>query len=422
MNKKLTTKQGAASLYVVIFTTLLLGIITIGFVRIMLSESIQTSNTDLSQSAYDSALAGIEDAKLALLRYHDCISQGATAASGGECGPAIAAIQKDNSKADCDLVREMLGRKDGSNETMIQSSAGASGAGADMEQAYTCVLVDENSPNYLSQLNGSYHTKMIPLRPSPNQVGNIKQIRIEWYSDLNANNQAVNMQKPAAKTETTNKPANSDTNTGLFPALPNSNAYYAPPTLGVQLFQTATTFNLSQLNTNSGAQTDRGTLLLYPSSATNLTNTIGTGANIGFPASSDKAANTPIPVRCNGSGYRCSVTIQIPDPIGGARSDASAFLRVFLPYGSPETDFSVTLLDGNGGILPFLGVQASIDATGRANDLFRRIESRVELVDIYYPFPEYSALLPEATANSGNIDKNFFVTRDASGALRSGQI
>ena len=56
-------RKGAASLYVVIFATILFGVITLSFIRIILSESSQTSNDDLSQSAYDSALAGVEDAK-----------------------------------------------------------------------------------------------------------------------------------------------------------------------------------------------------------------------------------------------------------------------------------------------------------------------------------------------------------------------
>ena len=61
------TKKGMASLYLVAFTTLLLGVLTMSFVRVMVTESKESSNSDLSQSAYDSALAGIEDAKTAII-------------------------------------------------------------------------------------------------------------------------------------------------------------------------------------------------------------------------------------------------------------------------------------------------------------------------------------------------------------------
>jgi hypothetical protein len=51
------TRKAAASIYIVIFTTTLLGVIALSFVRIMLSESLRTINYSLSQSAYHSSLA-----------------------------------------------------------------------------------------------------------------------------------------------------------------------------------------------------------------------------------------------------------------------------------------------------------------------------------------------------------------------------
>ena len=69
-------REGAASFYVVAFATLVFVIIAVSFAAVVVAEMVRTSNADLSQSAYDSALAGIEDAKLAFYNYQMCKEQG----------------------------------------------------------------------------------------------------------------------------------------------------------------------------------------------------------------------------------------------------------------------------------------------------------------------------------------------------------
>ena len=402
------TKTGAASLYVVIFTTLLLGILTLGFVRIMLSDSLQTTNTDLSQSAFDSALAGIEDAKVAILKYHACGTDG----DAEGCADVRKAMNNEENTPDanCDVVREALGRP-GELETPVQA---ADGAGSELEQAYTCVLISNRTSNYLSQLNSNYHAKLVPLQIT-GDLNSIQAVKLEWYSTTNHNDNPAVI-NPIGNSNT-NKPSsiNKITNTGLFPAL-NANTPPSPPTIGVQLIQTGTTFSLLELDTNQVDATDRGTLLLVPSTSESAAKgKIASNHTTGFPASSDKAINTPIPVQCSSATdpdsltpYFCTTILEIPKQIGTSRG--TAFLRVFLPYGTPNTDFSVTVCSDKdcNNILGFDGVQASIDATGRANNLFRRVEARVELVDIYFPYPEYSVSL---NSIENTLTKNFWVTK-----------
>ena len=435
MNTK--TKTGAASLYVVIFTTLLLGIITLGFIRIMLSEAIQTSNNDLSQSAFDSALAGIEDAKVLLLKYHECLNGDATTVTSEDCDKIINAIQAPNSASNCDIVRGLLfGREAGDqHETIIQSS---DGTGDEMEQAYTCVLISETNPDYLGQLNSSYHSKMIPIRttdlPTLNQLN---YIRLDWYSTTNADQFGYNLTPPDSELKSNNKPADYEdkANTGLLPALDNTNPT-TPPALGVQFFQTDPSFRYDQLSVNSNSGTDRGSLFLVPTNDPRLAapTIVESNTSTGFTASADKAINLPIPIRCQPSGnpegasYYCTAILGIPKPFGGgSRNESSTFLRVFLPYGTPDTDFSVALCNNtnpnsctdSANIMPFLGVQARIDATGRANDLFRRVEARVELVDVYFPYPEYVAAI---TSTKDALNKNFWVTSNNWNGYDSGYI
>ena len=77
-------KKGAASFYVVAFSTLILVVIAASFATVVISEVIRGSNDDLSQSAYDAALAGVEDARLAYANYRRCLlkNTGATAPNG----------------------------------------------------------------------------------------------------------------------------------------------------------------------------------------------------------------------------------------------------------------------------------------------------------------------------------------------------
>ena len=57
-------KKGAASFYIVAISTLILVIIAASFAAVIISEMARTSNDDLAQSAYDSALAGVEDGSI----------------------------------------------------------------------------------------------------------------------------------------------------------------------------------------------------------------------------------------------------------------------------------------------------------------------------------------------------------------------
>ena len=172
INQQLSTKNGAATFYVVIFTTLLVTVIVTSFIRIILSETARTINTDLSTSAYDSALAGVEDAKIALVRYRKCLDEGYTAnaaATVGSCERLIADIKNGIANDSCDTIGTALGRVT-SGEVVVQEQSGTGENNSSaFDQAYTCVKISERTDDYRATLNSTTNTRLIPL----------------WAADLN---------------------------------------------------------------------------------------------------------------------------------------------------------------------------------------------------------------------------------------------
>ncbi len=422
INQKQKTRKGGVSLYIVVFMALMFGVITLGFIRIVLNDAKETSNTDLYNSAYDSALAGVEDAKIALIKYHDCVSQGAvanSAAAEGTCPYIVAAMEDGINNQSCDVVRDVLGRdQDNQDAVIIQETQSSNQGNADdLEQAYTCVKITERTADYLTTLSASDSTRIVPLHSSDLQ--DIDAIEFSWYSSQNG-------------TDYNFMNGNMQSN--------NTEKAYTPPVVAFELFQTDTANNgekcpltyglktnvvnlspcfsvaeLSVMGQESNAfGTDHAMLVFYPRSNSSSNRTVVDANSV--LDHSDKSDNDTIDANCNNSGnFACTAVIKFPSTFRHTtRATATSFVKVTLPYNRPATDISLTFcktLDGNNNCTAtteLSGVQAAVDSTGRANDLYRRVETRIELVDLYYPYPEYAVHLE----GNGDLNKNFWVTRN----------
>jgi Tfp pilus assembly protein PilX len=381
---------GAVSLFIVVFAALLITIVTVSFVRIMLQDQQQASTTDLSQSAYDSAQAGVEDAKRALLRYQSiCNNSG-----GDECVLAAGEISSLTCNDAVKKLEDVAAVAAASENGEVNVQTGSSDN--TLDQAYTCVTISLNTDDYLGTLS-SNEPNIIPLVG----VDRFDTIQIQWFNSANAGSNTVNL-----------RPVDIETPPLLSQiSWPSSR----PPIMRTQIIQFGDQFNLGDFEYGDGnVGSNANTLFLYPAGTTGVaSNAVNGKSFIGNDVRKTAAVDTgkkPITVICSGDlgtvVYACTAQLRLPEPISGG--NRTLFLRLSAPYGKEKTDYRVTLLDSaiaapdNG--VQFSAVQPQIDSTGRANDLFRRVQTRVELTDVNFPYPEAAIDL------MGDFCKSFSVT------------
>lgn len=377
-----STKRGVASLYVVIFATILFGVVTLSFMRIILSEAGQSSDDDLSRSAYDSAMAGVEDAKTAINR---CLTNGGSHCSelfSGTCenGIGIAKV----------LYGDSYGSDEDGWEVKIQENNAGQNPNNNSDQAYTCVVVSDEVADYRGTLTSDTRTKMVPLAVynEGNSIGgnsrlsSVDRIRFNWYSILNEGNQK-------------------DFKTASNKELNSSGTL--PPTVTVSLIKMSGGVSSADFqNANDTSKLTYDTVVLLPSnSGNNQVNLSGTG-NINKDSS-----NEPMPVSCNPSNTEFACYVDITG-LPGLQPTDSLFLVVSLPYGDIVTDFSAAMYAGS-EVIPLKGAQISVDSTGRTNQLVRRVETRLDPADLYFPYPQYELELTGPSEDNG-VNKYFWIT------------
>lgn len=354
-------QRGAVSIFIVVFSALLIMVITVSFVRIMIRDQHQASMTDLSQSAYDSAQAGVEDAKRALIRWHNACVSGSDAE---DCVKLKSIIEDEN----CNTVPRMLYDQpaDHMEETKIKQTSSTDDELLD--QAYTCTIIKTETDNYQGRLEADQST-LISLKG----VSQFNKIRLSWFTeqDLSSGNVASLDNDP-------------DT------SLPNTWDPNRPSLMRTQLIQAESGFNLDHFDTNEGSST----LYFYPKRVGVTTSSFASDGRL-----AQKNIETTRCTTALGSDlYFCSMTIDLQNPIS---SGDSALLRLSSYYNAAS--FEVRLLQDD-VVVKFDGVQPEVDSTGRANDLFRRVVSRIEMMDSTFPYPD------AAINVSGNLCKTFLVT------------
>lgn len=367
-------QSGAVSLFVVVFAALLMTIVTISFIQLMTKDQEQATANDLSQSAYDSAQAGVEDAKRLLLAQQAC---------GASVDAVCRAYRDAIAAGECSTIADAgLAGNPGAPETVIESAEGDDA----LDQAYTCVKVRMQTDDYRGEL-ALHQSAIVPLVGT----GEFNQIEVRWFTREDAGDGVMGLTFPGAGAVE-------------LPPLGTNWPATTPALMRTQLMQTGASFGLNQFDdTAADGKSSANTLFLYP------TNLSGLGP-VDFTLDGRRSGNlAPVATSCEPSfadtvKYACSMKINLPEPVNGTAADRAAYLRLSALYNA--TSYSVKLFNNNVDV-QFDGVQPEVDSTGRANNLFRRVQARVELRgDMAYP---------EAAVDlAGNLCKTFFITDDRS--------
>jgi hypothetical protein len=308
--------SGAASLITVIFISILLSIVVLGFVRIAINESRQSADYDLTSRAFYAAEAGLEDAKRALRSFLN----GSVPLS--------------------DLNPDTCARPNGVNYDPELSSAD------EFDAAYTCMLIDPNPPNFEADLQA---TESMQIELQPEGGATFDKITIQWHikADPPAGDGTNVVLRDAADTFLPKKNAWNDGGTNKYPSLMRTYLFYYP-NVGINR-ASIDNESVAFLNPTVGGSTD---YTYTPNDNRGIHNAnCNTGVTVGE--------------------FVCKQVIYVSDS-----SSRNYILRLTSLYNA--THIRVAL---SNGALPvnIEGVQAIVDVTGRAGDVFRRIEARLDI-------------------------------------------
>ena len=351
-------ERGATAIFVVMFASLLFLVITVGFTRIMVQEQGRATDNELSQSAYDAALAGVEDGKRVM--------------SLCDANPASAACVNITSNQ-CDTVQATLSI--GTPEEVLLKTEVSGDQSETFDQAYTCVKISPNTPSVEGTL--ALHTPDIVHLKS---ATNFTKVRLSWFSTVDVNGRTLDYGSGAIGDVSLS---------GLNSWAAGSTA--RPPLVKAMFIPDA----IGAIH-----DIDDKTVYIYPAKETAIAPS-DTAFSLDNRRSGTALEVVYAPVCAetlsSRQQYSCSIVLAIPS------ATSSAYLYLASMYG--KTDYQVSLLDDAGAVVQFNGVQPQVDSTGRAGDIFRRVAARVERKST-----DASSLYPRATVDiTNNFCKTFAV-------------
>ncbi len=394
-------KKGGVSIFIVIVVGVLVSIMSASFLRLMFRDQEQASKLDLSQSAYDSAQAGVEDAKRFLRIFRSACSNPSSGRVVFEKVPYNCNDMRDAIRSDSCYVLATAGIGNANSETIIQtnsSSGGASSRDTDLNQAYTCVKLKMNTADFLGRTNDGTPS-VINLKGATA----FNRVRIRWHSRenmTNGNNVSLDtLSNPSVRPRIDSRNWRNQNR----PAILKAQFYGYIPGVG----GSSSIMDTPYPDDKNGASE----MLFYPVNSNSSSLLSPDAPNMPRVRRNDSSSDATTDytfTRCsdrmdaNSNTYACQTTVNI-----GRSVDPRDVLYLRLTPLMNDSNFKVELLNGD-NVVDFAGVQPKVDSTGRANTQLRRVESRIGFNDTSFPVPLFSA---QTENEKEPICKDFSVTR-----------
>ncbi len=354
-------ESGLVSILTVIIFMIFVSILVVGFIKIMADEQRQTTDNDLSASALTAAQSGVEDAKRVILY---CLGSGLDLNDTNRCnnifGSGRASDPCDSFKNGSKGLFQSMGIQydTNTNEAVVGNP--------DFNQYYTCLSVTSD-PGAVEKTVTAGDSEFIPM----NVNGTYDSIAVNWSDDTGTWGQRA---------------LTTGTDFTTLGTWRDMSGNPRPPVLRVQIipYPVSGGINLDQVEQNSDS------FFLVPATGGAATTSISRTLDNRNAAGSPRTVGTPLAyttcVLGSGvSGYDCTMKIT-----GFTPATEQYYVRLSLLYGM-STKVTVSPIDTPAGNTPrtFNNVQYVIDVTGRANDVYRRVQSRVspKSAGVY---PEYA--------------------------------
>jgi len=349
-------QSGFVAILTVIFFTLLMTVISVGFLRLMVQEQNQALQDDLSKSAYQSAQAGVEDAKRAILFCNSPAVQ-ADPAEKSSCEDQLyTASCPGFNKAPSGLHNyfyDKIGMPDAEAAT-TDSPAGTRVGSLAARQGYSCVIVTPDTASLQGYLtpDTSSDATLLELKTSQNSPA-YTSVRMRWHLLDPLKDGAVTI--PVA---------------GTFEGVGNPRARDWP---SAPALLRARTISLPELGNFTLNDMHVGNFFLYPSAsvlgATNL-------RVYNDPPVQKEAKCTTNTATYGGYACEAAITFTQNDHVTPVAQRGNRYLLLQAMY--RPMNYEVTVFNGATQVL-FDGVQPTIDATGYTNGVYRRVKVGVRL-------------------------------------------